>query len=118
MRLLAALAATALVGLAPAARAEDLPKPKGTIGVMITVEDGKIVVVDTVADSPAAKAGLKAGDVIVKINGNLVRNAGDLQRRLMDVSGETTITIIRDHKEQTLTVKLEEDDLLRARGRR
>ena len=32
----------------------------------------------------------------------------------MDVSGETTITIIRRHKEQTLTVKLEDDDLMRA----
>jgi serine protease Do len=87
------------------------------LGAYFGAPEGALVT--SVDDSGVGKtAGLKAGDVIVKINGNLVRNAGDLQRRLMDVSGETTITIIRDHKEQTLTVKLEEDDLLRARGRR
>jgi serine protease Do len=87
------------------------------LGVYFGAPEGALVTsVDE--NSVARTAGLKAGDVITKINGNLIRSASDLQRRLTDVSGETTITIIRDHKEQTLTVKLEEDDLLRARVRR
>jgi serine protease Do len=68
-------------------------------------------------DSAARTAGLKAGDVVTKVNGGLVRNASDLQRRLMDASGETTLTIVRDRKEQTLKVKLE-DEVMQTRIRR
>lgn len=40
------------------------------------------LVTDPQADSPAAKAGLKAGDVIVSVEGRAIRNARDLQRTI------------------------------------
>ena len=58
-------------------------------------------------DSAAAKAGIKAGDVIVTINGRSVRDADDLLRELDDVTGETTIVVMRDKKELTLKAAIE-----------
>jgi carboxyl-terminal processing protease len=39
------------------------------IGVEISARDGEIVVVSPIADTPAMRAGLKAGDVITRVNG-------------------------------------------------
>jgi serine protease Do len=65
--------------------------------------------VTAVDEGTAAKtAGLKAGDVITKINGEDVRNAADLRRKLAETSGETKITIMRDRKEMTVTAKISE----------
>jgi serine protease Do len=57
-------------------------------------------------DSPAATAGLKAGDVITSINGRSVTGSGDLMRELGDLTGEITIGILRDRKEMTLKTVL------------
>lgn len=55
--------------------------------------------------TPGKTAGLRAGDVITRINGQSVRTATELRRLLADSSGDITITIVRDKKEQTLTAK-------------
>lgn len=65
--------------------------------------DGGVLVSSVAQDSPAARAGLKAGDVIASINGRRVSAAGDLMRELSDLSGEITIEILRDKKAMTLT---------------
>lgn len=59
--------------------------------------------------TPAKTAGLKAGDVITKVNERDVRTAADLRRELGRAAGETRLTLVRDRKTQTLTVKLEDD---------
>jgi serine protease Do len=60
-------------------------------------------------DSPASRAGLKAGDVITKVSNEPVGSRDDLMRLLRDVKdgGDVTIGIVRDKKESTVTVKLE-----------
>lgn len=64
-----------------------------TDGVLVTsVEDG----------TPAKAAGLKAGDVITKVNGAAITNTGELRRRLTEASGDVTITVTRDRKETEL----------------
>lgn len=68
-------------------------------GALVTaVDDG----------TPAKAAGLKAGDVITKINGETVANEADLRRKLNAAKGETTITVMRDRKELTLKAKIDE----------
>ena len=68
-------------------------------GALVTaVDDG----------TPAKTAGLKAGDVITKINGETVRDENDLRRKLGAARGETTITVMRDRKELTLKAKIED----------
>lgn len=59
-------------------------------------------------DSSMAKAGLKAGDVILSISGETVDSPGAAWRALRQKTGETVeIKVMRDRKEQSLTVKLE-----------
>ena len=66
-------------------------------GLLITsVEEG----------TPAKAAGFKAGDVIVRVNGQVVRTADELRRRLADSDKDATISVVRDKKETTLKVTL------------
>lgn len=73
------------------------------------VKDG--VLVSSVSDnSAAAKAGVKAGDVITAINGTRVNDSGDVRRAMQDVKpgSEFTIEVSRDRKTLTLKGKTEE----------
>jgi serine protease Do len=55
-------------------------------------------------DSPAAKAGLKAGDVITAVNGKAVDSPRDLMTVLPDggTAQDINVTVVRDKKEATL----------------
>jgi serine protease Do len=68
------------------------------------------VLVSSVTDnSAAAKAGVKAGDVITSVNGTTVNDPSDVRRRVTDLSDgdEFTITVMRDKKAMTLKGKAE-----------
>lgn len=73
------------------------------------VKDGGVLVAGVTADSPAAKAGMKAGDVITKVNGDAVKDPGDLVRALRDVrdDGVVTLDLVRDRKTTTLKATIE-----------
>ena len=45
----------------------------GGLGIEVSMESGVIIVIAPIDDTPAAKAGVKAGDYIVKINGEQVQ---------------------------------------------
>jgi len=73
------------------------------------IKDGGVLVSSVVDDSPAARAGLKAGDVITSLNGQAVGSHDDLVRQLGGIREDEAVTIgiMRDRKEATVTVKLE-----------
>ncbi|MEP6569761.1 MAG: PDZ domain-containing protein [Acidobacteriota bacterium] len=75
------------------------------------VRDGEGVLVTSVADdSPAAKAGLKAGDVITAIDGEKVEGAGDLAQGInKKKDGDVTLTVVRNKNQRTVTVTPKED---------
>jgi S1-C subfamily serine protease len=77
----------------PPAAAERLGR-RGGIGVMEVVED-----------SPAARAGLRAGDLIVAVGGEPVLKAGDLQGRMIGAALGTPleIEVLRDGRLVRLT---------------
>lgn len=60
-------------------------------------------------DSPAAKAGLKAGDVILSVAGETIGDAGDVSRLVWEAdAGPVDIRVLRDRKERSITVELPE----------
>jgi S1-C subfamily serine protease len=65
-------------------------------------KNGGVLVSSVAQDSAAAKAGIKAGDVITSINSRQVTDTADLTRELRDLAGEVTIVVLRDKKEMTL----------------
>jgi membrane-associated protease RseP (regulator of RpoE activity) len=73
------------------------------------VKQGKgILVREVMEGSAAAKAGLKAGDVIVRVDEDAIADVGDLRQALAKrESQEVTLGIVRDRREQTLKVRLE-----------
>lgn len=46
----------------------------GGLGIQIGIKDGSLTVISPIEDTPAWKAGIKAGDKIVKINGETTKN--------------------------------------------
>ncbi len=66
----------------------------GGIGIEITIKDGFPTVITPIEDTPAYKAGMKAGDHIVKIDGKATKNMG-----LMDV-----VKLIRGPKGKAVTL--------------
>jgi membrane-associated protease RseP (regulator of RpoE activity) len=60
-------------------------------------------------DSPAADAGLKAGDVITRIGGQDVGDIGDVAEAVHEAEeGPLSITVVRDGDTRTLTAQLPE----------
>lgn len=58
-----------------------------------------------VEDGPAAKAGIKAGDVITAVDGEEVDSPGDVSRAISKKKeGEVTLTVIRNKSQQTFRV--------------
>lgn len=72
------------------------------------VKEG-VLVKSVLPDSTAARAGVKAGDVITSINGRHVYDSSDISRALdrVDANGELTLEVMRERKSQTLKGKLE-----------
>ena len=73
---------------------------KNGVGVLVrSVEKG----------SRADKAGFRAGDVIIKINGEPIHDSGDFSQALRSRKDNTaSISVIRDKKEQTISITLPE----------
>ncbi len=88
--------------------AEDL---SSQLGSYFGVPEGAGVLVREVKPgSPADKAGLKAGDVIIKIDGERVRTVGDLREKLREKRDKKTVGlgIVRKGAEMSLNVEIEQ----------
>jgi serine protease Do len=73
------------------------------------VKEGHGVLVSEVTEgSPAAKAGLKAGDVIVAIDDGRIENVSDLRNQLSKKQeGAVVFRVVRNHQETSITVNVE-----------
>ena len=68
------------------------------------------LVAEPQSGSPAAAAGIRAGDVITKVNGDPVKDARELARTIGNMPPGTSVrlTVLRDGAEQDITLKLGE----------
>lgn len=107
----------------PALSFEDAIKPgPAVLGVMTEKSAAEGATVTEVAEnSAAAKAGLKAGDVITRINDTRISEPQDLFETIgkLQPGTEVTVTWLRDKKEQKAKAKLlprdSAEDLMRGR---
>ena len=73
-------------------------------------KDGGVLITSVTENSPAAKAGLKAGDVITAIDGEKVDSSGDISRAInKKQDGDVTLTVLRDHNTRTITLTPEKN---------
>jgi serine protease Do len=72
--------------------------------------DEGILVAKVMPETPAAKAGIKAGDVILKAADKPMKDTADLQRLVagLPLKKDADITVLRDGKTMTLHATIEE----------
>ena len=81
----------------------------GGLGIEVSMESGVVKVISPIDDTPASRAGIKAGDYIVKINNNQVQGkslteAVELMRG--PVGSSIELTIRRSGEKKALTFKI------------
>ena len=87
----------------------DLETYETALGIDVAA-DYSVVVVETIANSPATEANLKTGDIITAIDGDKIENMSDLKRNLYEYKegDKAELTIIRDGQEQKVMMTLKE----------
>lgn len=87
----------------------DAENVNGEFGNYFGAPEGEGILVRGVfPDSPAAKAGLKVGDVITSVDGERIRSVGELRGKLMEKRQEKTVKLglIRNKAPLALSVEL------------
>ncbi len=84
----------------------------GGLGIEVTMEDGFVKVVAPIDDTPAERAGVKAGDTIIRLDDTPVKGMA-LNDAVKVMRGEPgtdiTLTIIREGEDQPLKITIERD---------
>lgn len=81
----------------------------GGLGIEVTMEDGFLKIISPIEDSPAEKAGIKAGDKIITINGELVKGLDivEASKKLRGKIGtEINLAVKREGEQQLLNFKI------------
>lgn len=71
----------------------------GGVGIIVSQESGKLLIVSPIEDTPASEAGLKSGDEIIAIDGeqiSKIKNADAVDRMRGPTGSKITLTIMRE----------------------
>ena len=81
---------------------------RGYVGMALAVQDEKVVIQDVLENSPAEKAGLRTGDVILSVGGQapggLVSAVESVRRERP--GSELAIRLLREEKEREVNVRV------------
>lgn len=86
----------------------------GGLGIEITMENGVVKVVSPIDDTPASRAGIQAGDLIVEIEGKQVMGMTlneAVEKMRGRVGTEINITVVREGAPEPLKFKLTRDTI-------
>jgi carboxyl-terminal processing protease len=81
----------------------------GGLGIEVTMEDGFVKVVSPIEDTPAARAGLKTGDLIIRLDHKAVKgmSLSDAVKQMRGKPGsEIVLTVVREGQSKPLTFTL------------
>jgi carboxyl-terminal processing protease len=81
----------------------------GGLGLSVTMEDGAVKVITPTEDTPAERAGMKAGDYITHIDGNLLYglNLDEAVEKMRGNPGTTiSLTVVRPGRDKPFDVKI------------
>ena len=84
----------------------------GGIGIVIAIKDGILTIVSPLEDTPGYKAGLEAGDRIVKINGQSTKGITLMEavKKLRGKPGtEVILTVLREKEHRLIDFKIVRD---------
>ena len=72
---------------------EDLQGEFGGVGIVISIRDGELTIISPIKNSPGYKAGLKAGDKIVTVNGKSTVGVS-LEKDVEDIRGKIGTKVV------------------------
>jgi len=81
----------------------------GGLGIEVTMEDGFVKVVSPIEDTPAARAGLKTGDLIIRLDSKAVKgmSLNEAVKMMRGKPGsDITLTVVREGQPKPLTFTL------------
>ena len=80
------------------------------IGIHITMQDGFVTVISPIEDTPAYKAGIKARDRIIKVDGNPAKDLREAVNMMRGPKGtKVVVTILREGVKKPLDFELIRD---------
>ncbi len=86
----------------------------GGLGIEVSMEDGFVKVISPIDDTPAQRAGVEAGDLIIRLDdtpvkGLTLRDAVNLMRG--EVGTDLLLTIVREGEEKPLKITITRDKI-------
>ncbi|WP_329742294.1 S41 family peptidase [Dyella sp. A6] len=88
---------------------EDTSGQYSGLGIEVLEDDGVLRIISPIDDTPAARAGIKPGDIILKVNGTLV-DSDNIDRLFQDLRGKPgskiTLTIVHRRSNKPIDMTL------------
>jgi len=84
----------------------------GGVGIEVTIENNKLLVISPIEDTPADLAGVQAGDVIIEIDGASVRSDSltqAVEKMRGEIGSKIILTVVREGETSPLDIEITRD---------
>jgi len=84
----------------------------GGVGIEVTLEDNRLRVITPIDDTPADRAGIKAGDIIIRIDGQSTRTdslSQAVEKMRGEIGSKITLTVVRESLDKPLDIEVIRD---------
>lgn len=84
----------------------------GGVGIEVTLEDKQLRVITPIDDTPAFHAGIKAGDIIIRIDGQSTRSdslSQAVEKMRGEIGSKITLTVVREGEDKPLDIEVIRD---------